>query len=259
MEDLELQLGDSLMTYMSIRVSYSHSAFPSKSTLVGAVESSSFHTKLSTTAEAAIKLHNALSPWSPHPMPVKNRLLPLIKRHWGPQKASEAMQQMLAQRSALTPEHDRALTEGYEQNMTREPLHHSYTPTISPRQTSLQGTQQMKANPCPSSHPLPVKRMSHDWGVGSRGVYDGEIPERARSGKPCMRGKEGKRAYLHDTWPTRPGTLGGLMSSHANNLYGECNEDGEDDKIGKGQGQKHGATGGNGKKNASLWTWATWF
>jgi hypothetical protein len=68
-----------------------------------------------------------------------------------------------------------------------------------------------------------VKRVSHDWEVGSRGVSDGRIPERVRS------------------------------------PYGDCNEDGEDDKSGKGQGQKHGTTGDNGKKNASLWTWATWF
>ncbi|PKK47710.1 hypothetical protein CI102_8586 [Trichoderma harzianum] len=213
MEDLELQLGDSLMTYMSIRVSYSHSAFPSRSTSVGAVEMSSFHTKLSTTAEAAITPHNALCPWSPHPRPVKSQLFPLIEHHWGPQKASDAMRQMLAQRSALSPDHDRALREGYEQHMAREPLHHPYTPTISPRQTSLQGTQQMRVKSRPSSHPLSVKRVSHDWEVGSRGVSDGRIPER----------------------------------------------DGEDDKSGKGQGQKHGTTGDNGKKNASLWTWATWF
>ncbi|KAL7804355.1 hypothetical protein V8C43DRAFT_320785 [Trichoderma afarasin] len=222
MEDLELQLGDSLMTYMSIRVSYSHSAFPSKSTSVSTVETSAFQTKLSTTAEAAIKLHNALSPWSPHPIPVKNRLLPLIKRHWGPRKASRAMRLMLTQRSALTPEHDRALTEEYEQNMARERLHHSYTPTISPRQTSLQGTQQMRVKSRPSSHPLPVKRVSHDWEVGSRGVSDGRIPDRVKS------------------------------------PYGDCDEDGEDES-GKGQGQKYGATGVNGKKNAGLWTWATWF
>ncbi|KAL6698314.1 hypothetical protein J3F84DRAFT_367192 [Trichoderma pleuroticola] len=154
------------------------------------------------------------------------------------------MQQMLAQRATLAPEHDEA-------------LHHSYTPTISPRQTSLQGAQQTKANPGPSSHPLPVKRMSHDGGVGSRGASDGEVVERARSGKPCMGGKEGKRAPLRDTWPTRPGIHEELTSNLASNLYDDGNADGEDGKG--GQGQKHGATEGNGKKNASLWTWATWF
>ncbi|KAL7916092.1 hypothetical protein GGI35DRAFT_18957 [Trichoderma velutinum] len=254
MEDLQLQLGDSLMTYMSIHVSYSHSAFPSKSASVGAVELSSIHTKLSTTAEAAIKLHNALSPWSSHPIPVKNRLLPLIECHWGPQKASEAMRQMLAQRSALAPEHTRALAEKNEQG---ELLYHSYTPTISPRQTSLQGTQQTKVRP--SSHPLPVERVSYDWRVGSRGVSDGKIPERVRSGKPYKRRKEGKEASLRDKWSTMPDIYRGLTSNFASNVYGDCNEDGKDDKSGKGQDQKHGATEDNGKKNASLWTWATWF
>ncbi|EHK22360.1 uncharacterized protein TRIVIDRAFT_54187 [Trichoderma virens Gv29-8] len=259
-EDLQLQLGDSLMTYMSIHVSYSHSAFPSKPASAGSVEISSLHTKLSTTAEATIKLHNELSPWSPHPILVKDRLLPLIKSHWGPRKASEAMQQMLKKRSTLTSEHTKALTEELDQDITQELPHHRYSPAIDPRQTSIQGTRQMNVKSRPSSHPLPVARVSYDWEAGMRGVSDGKVAGTGKSGKSGKGRKEGKEASLGDRWSATPGVLGSPTYNLASDMYGDRDEDGEDDKRNKGKDQKHGAAGDDGgKKNAGLWTWATWF
>ncbi|KAL7950310.1 hypothetical protein V8C42DRAFT_310130 [Trichoderma barbatum] len=256
MEDLQLQLGDSLMAYMRICVSYSHSAFPFK-LASGAAEVSSLHTKLSTTAEATIKLHNSLSPWSPHPIPVEGRVLSLIKRHWGSQKASEVMQQTLANGSVLAPALAGALPEETEQNVTQGLPYPSYSPIITSRQTSLQRAQQMKVKPRPSSHPLPAKRVSYDWGIALRGVSEGKV---SGTGKPGKREKEMMKTSLRDKWSTTTEVLGRLTPTSTNNSGGDDDEDGEDYKSSENKDKKNRATGDTeGKKNASLWTWATWF
>lgn len=248
------------MIFMNIHVSYSHSAFPSHLASVGAIEMSSLHTKLRTTAEATVKLHNAFSPWSPHPVLIKDRVLPLIKRHWGPQKASEAMQQMLAQRSTLAPAHSRALPERDEQNMTQELLHHSYSPTISPRQMSIQGTQQMMAKSGRSTHPLPVNRVSHDSGIGMRGVSGGKVSGTGKRGKRGKGEKEDREDSLRRRWSITPDILRNLTPSLGSHSGGDRDKDGDDYKRNENKDKKHGATGNDkGKKDVSLWTWATWF
>ncbi|UKZ47399.1 hypothetical protein TrVGV298_001617 [Trichoderma virens] len=61
-------------------------------------------------------------------------------------------------------------------------------------------------------------------------------------------------------WSATPGVLGSPTYNLASDMYGDRDEDGEDDKRNKGKDQKHGAAGDDGgKKNAGLWTWATWF
>lgn len=97
-EDLEIQLGSSQVTYMQIRVSYAHSAFPESSypgTMAGV---SSVSSRMEMKATASLKRHNTLSPWSPRPAPHPNLLFPLIERHWGMDKAMGAMKQILNQR-----------------------------------------------------------------------------------------------------------------------------------------------------------------
>lgn len=95
-EDLEMQLGDFPMETMHIKVSYSHSAFPenpSTETLDGV---SAVHSRMETMAMATVKRHDSRSPWSPPAERSPERLLPLIERHWGAQKAAVTMQQILA-------------------------------------------------------------------------------------------------------------------------------------------------------------------
>ena len=87
------------MDYVQVRVSYSHSAFPCQpdSRVMDGV--STIQSTIETTAVAALKQCNRLSPWSPSPAPAPNALFSLVAQHWGSEKATEAMQKILSQRS----------------------------------------------------------------------------------------------------------------------------------------------------------------
>ncbi|KFA51685.1 hypothetical protein S40293_02778 [Stachybotrys chartarum IBT 40293] len=80
-EDLELELGDTRVEYMQIRVTYSHSAFPDHCSPGTSSGVSNIRTRMETTATATLKLYNELSPWSPRPAPAPHPLLELIERH----------------------------------------------------------------------------------------------------------------------------------------------------------------------------------
>ncbi|KPA36869.1 hypothetical protein FLAG1_10338 [Fusarium langsethiae] len=81
-EALEQELGDSTISYMTVRLSCRLSAFP-ESPDVGSAGNGTFSTysKIETVATASVKLHNAMSLWSPPPALKPNPLLPLIERH----------------------------------------------------------------------------------------------------------------------------------------------------------------------------------
>ncbi|CEI69100.1 unnamed protein product [Fusarium venenatum] len=81
-EALEQELGDSTINYMTVRLSYRPSAFPEWQD-VGNASDKMFTTKskIETAATASVKLHNAMSLWSPAPVLKSNPLLPLIERH----------------------------------------------------------------------------------------------------------------------------------------------------------------------------------
>ncbi|KAH0497032.1 hypothetical protein TgHK011_004368 [Trichoderma gracile] len=259
MEDLEMQLGDSFMPFVKIQVTYSHSAFPSHLTPGGA-EMSSLYTKLRTTAEATVKLHDALSPWSPQPVMAKGRLLPLIRRHWGPQRASQVMEQMVEQRSVSSPTHTGGLSERYFQSMEQRLSDPTYTPAISPRRTSLQGAQQMTRETDSTAEPSPAMRLSCDSGIGMRGVSGGEMPVALERDQLCEDVKE-----QHDTVrrkrPVTPNVPRNPTSGFASNSGGDRNEESENDNsANKKDHRKQGATGNDGgKRKSGLWTWASWF
>ncbi|POR37641.1 Uncharacterized protein TPAR_02161 [Tolypocladium paradoxum] len=101
MEDLELQLGSSMVGYMHIRVSYSHSAFPEYSSAEAATAGlAGLRSRLETTATATLKQHNALSLWSPRPETSQNQLLQLIERHWGADKAMSVKEQIMGRQQS---------------------------------------------------------------------------------------------------------------------------------------------------------------
>ena len=81
-EALEKELGDSTVNYMTVRLSYRHSAFPTSQN-IGIADNNMFrmHSRIETVATASVKLHNAMSLWSPPPASTSNPLLPLIERH----------------------------------------------------------------------------------------------------------------------------------------------------------------------------------
>lgn len=81
-EALEQELGDSTISYMTVKLSYRLSAFPEWQD-VGSASDGMFstHSKIETVVTASVKLHNAMSLWSPPPALKPNPLLPLIQRH----------------------------------------------------------------------------------------------------------------------------------------------------------------------------------
>ena len=254
-----MQLGSSFVPYTNIHVTYSHSAFPSHSAS-GGVEMSSLYTKLRTTAEATVKLHNALSPWSPHSVMAKGRLLPLIRRHWGAQRAFEVMQQMLEQRSVSDPAHSGQLSKRYFQIMAQRLLDHTYSPAMSLRQTSVEGTQQKTTEADTTAESSPVMRLSSDSGIGMRGVSGGEASVTATREEP----REGAKVpgdTVRRRRPVTPNVLRRSTPSFASNGGGDRKKDGEDDKSDrKKDRKKQGATGDDeGKRKSGLWTWASWF
>ncbi|KAK2613635.1 hypothetical protein N8I77_000535 [Diaporthe amygdali] len=79
MEDLEDQLGSAQCEYLTVSLTYQHSAFaPGFSANTGVIRA---QTKMRTTYTAAVNRHNAASPWSPPPAPAPNRLLGIIAAH----------------------------------------------------------------------------------------------------------------------------------------------------------------------------------
>ncbi|TFB03770.1 hypothetical protein CCMA1212_004604, partial [Trichoderma ghanense] len=260
MEDLEMQLGNSFMPFVNIHVTYSHSAFPSHLASGEGVEMSSLYTKLRTSAEATVKLHNALSPWSPHPVMAKGRLLPLIRRHWGAQRASEVMRQMLEQRSVSSPAHTSERSERFFQSMAQRLLDPTYSPAMSPRQTSGQGTQQMTTDADITAESSPVMRLSCDSGISMRGVSRGEMSVTANRDQPCEDAK-GQEDTIRRKRPMTPNVLRNSTPSFASNSVGDRNKDGADDTSDrKRDKKKQGATGDDGgKRKSGLWTWASWF
>ncbi|KAJ4138255.1 hypothetical protein NW768_002076 [Fusarium equiseti] len=81
-EALEDELGDSTVSYMTVRLSHRLSAFPECHDMGGmSDESLTMNSKIETVATASVKVHNAMSLWSPAPISESNPLIPLIERH----------------------------------------------------------------------------------------------------------------------------------------------------------------------------------
>ncbi|ETR97769.1 hypothetical protein M419DRAFT_90600 [Trichoderma reesei RUT C-30] len=259
MEDLEMQLGDIFIPFLNIQVTYSHSAFPCHLASAGA-EMSSIHTKLRTTAEATVKLHNALSPWSPQPVMAKGRLLPLMRRHWGAQRASEVMEQMVEQRSVSSPVHTGGLSERLSYSMAQRHSDPADSPAMSTRRTSLQGTLQMTTEAHTTARSSPVMRLSCDSGIGMRGVSRGEVSVTAGEDQHCE-GVQEQQATVRRRRPVTPIVSRNPTPSFANSSGGERNQDSEHDNGAKKKdNRKQGATGNDGgKRKSGLWTWASWF
>lgn len=250
MEDLQLQLGDSAMDYLSIQVSYSHSAFPFQRGAAGATEVSILQTRLVTAAEATIKLHNLVSPWSPHPIPARDRLLSAIESHWGGQKASEFMQQVLAQHPMSTPKLKKTRSKRCEQTPTDEQPNYSRPPTIPLRYMSLQDERPMALKSSPSLHSVRENRVSYDSAIGMKGTRSRETS----GGSKC--GKEGNDSSSRGRWSISPdATLRALTPALRNTSRGDYKG-----KRSMSKEKKHGVAGDvKGKKDSGLWAWATWF
>ncbi|KAF4950980.1 hypothetical protein FGADI_7852 [Fusarium gaditjirri] len=141
-EALKEELGDSTVSYMTVRLSYRSSAF-SMCQDMGIVEDDMFstHSKIETVVTASVKLHNAMSLWSPPPVSRSNPLLPLVERHWGVTNARKVMAQIAAEKHG--PEQTYCLQQKHPEKTVysthAEPAwNHSPSPRIPLRKASLQ-------------------------------------------------------------------------------------------------------------------------
>ena len=120
--------------YAQVRVSYSHSAIPEISSLDLLNGVSNMRTRLKTCASATLKRHNSLSLWSPQPAPVPNPLFHLVEYHWGGEKASAVLQDILAERS--TPR--KPARAGLNQQAAKStPNSHKHVVVVPTRRASL--------------------------------------------------------------------------------------------------------------------------
>ncbi|KAK2135603.1 hypothetical protein NOF04DRAFT_1365809 [Fusarium oxysporum II5] len=144
-EALKEELGDSTVSYMTVRLSYRNSAFPMCQDM-GIVEDDMFsmHSKIETVATASVKLHNAMSLWSPPPVSRSNPLLPLVERHWGATNARKVMAQVAAAKYGSKDSEQTYCLQQKHSEKTDYSTHvkpawnHSPTPRIPLRKASLQ-------------------------------------------------------------------------------------------------------------------------
>ncbi|RYP32364.1 hypothetical protein DL767_005229 [Monosporascus sp. MG133] len=98
--DLEFQLGSVKTEYIQVRLSYCHSGFPMLEDVSTTSGISSRRSRIETTAVGVVKRHNTTSIWSPRPTPASNALFPIIASHWGPGRAHDVMNKIMARRSS---------------------------------------------------------------------------------------------------------------------------------------------------------------
>ncbi|KAE9363756.1 hypothetical protein N431DRAFT_497542 [Stipitochalara longipes BDJ] len=105
---LETDLGDTMSSYLSVRITYQHSGFPNhKSSFLNAQGLSSYFTHLQTETTAVIRRHNPQSAWSPRtsqsmPNPLAaNPLVRLIETHFPPDRARESLKRLADERSPI--------------------------------------------------------------------------------------------------------------------------------------------------------------
>jgi len=106
--ELETDLGDTITTYLTVRVTYKHSGFPNhKNPSINTEGISSHTTRLQTEATAVIRRHNSQSAWSPRtsqslPNPLEaNPLIKLIETHFTTEKAREAIKRIADDRRPI--------------------------------------------------------------------------------------------------------------------------------------------------------------
>lgn len=260
-EDLEIQLGSSQVTYMQIKVSYAHSAFPQHAHSDAMTGVSSMSSRMETIATASLKQHNTLSPWSPRPAPSPNPLFPLIERHWGADKARDAMQQILAQRSTprkpakagadISPDVD---VSGFD----IPPLAPAHAPPPVPaRQTSLQKDVFAKQSMSRKGSTARLRRhvLSRET-HSSEADKPGSLHSQSHGLPSANMMRTGLSSSETSGSPRRKRSLGmgglkGLMPNFSDFTL--------DSRPMREQPFRGPATGSRRKKDPGRWGWASWF
>ncbi|PBP27187.1 hypothetical protein BUE80_DR001829 [Diplocarpon rosae] len=105
---LENDLGDTLTPYLTVRLTYKHSAFPNIKSPATIANGMSMHiTRIQTEATAVIKRHNPLSAWSPRTSqtinsPVEvNPLIELVETYLPSERAREVIRKLANERTPI--------------------------------------------------------------------------------------------------------------------------------------------------------------
>ncbi|CCT63834.1 uncharacterized protein FFB20_12795 [Fusarium fujikuroi] len=290
---LKEELGDSTVSYMTVRLSYRNSAFPMCQDM-GIVEDDMFsmQSKIETVATASVKLHNAMSLWSPPPVSRSNPLLPLVERRWGTTSARKVMGQIAAakygprdseQTYCLQQKHLEKTGDGTHGEST---WNHSPTPRIPLRKASLQrGCTEVdhhnRETPSQSHHRLRqgssrcgsyassyLSRQSREGLPGPRtfrgagvnnSVHTRPKEEHSRDGSDVP-ATQGRRTFSGKSdsstlWKRRSlgaDTLRGLLPLMAGLSITTREQEVEEPRVASPARSR-------GKKDASKWGWASWF
>lgn len=154
MEDLEATLGETEVEYMEIRVAYRHSGSSVLTSIRGTSTGvSSLRTRVETVAAASVKVHNTISPWSLSLSSTTKPLLPIIERHWGPERAKEAVRQIVTLPADLQdPTQNIRATSSSQEEMGPQgsgrilsTSRNALPPAVPLRRASLQRVRQMTA------------------------------------------------------------------------------------------------------------------
>lgn len=260
-EYLEMQLGSSRVSYMDIRVCFSHSAFPDFSNPDTVTGVASLRTRMETMATANLKRHNVLSPWSPPPAPAPNPLFQLIERHWGMEKAAGAMQQILEQRSTpRRPARSKSTLSADSQDRDDNKGNTVMPPEVPKRRTSLQrdfpgGESEVHKGPIP----------------GERHKLQENIPTSSccRSSKAlCKSHGEESRLGISRNEPRRRDNTSIVHVNKRRSLGVEAlrsmvpmlsdSTTGSQD-TGEGRSLRGATVRARGKRDSGIWNWGNWF
>lgn len=142
--------------------------------------------RMDTVTVASLKRHNTVSLWSPRPAPAPNPLFLLIEQHWGPEKAREAMQEILMHRSTpRKPANSQVSLEGSSSSLRvlatewHTPL--STTPPIVPVRTPV------RDQTTPTKSQKRTRLLSHgkfDFEIDETSVSRGRINSRNENRLP---------------------------------------------------------------------------
>lgn len=264
-----MQLGSSRVSYMDIRVSFSHSAFPEFSSSEVMTGVSSTRTRMDTMATASLKRHNTLSPWSPPPAPAPNPLFQLIERHWGVEKATGAMQQMLAQRS--TPRKAAKAASRLSLDSQARAETNSITVVTAPPQVPMRQASLQRAPPV--TEPESTKEMPAQQ--KRRPLAEIPTPPSARTCKtaysPELGGKESRsilsrpealrRENDENAQMRKRRSLGAEALRSLVPMLAEFSDSRDRDEGRSLRGATVRARGkrDSGKRDSAIWNWGNWF
>ena len=241
---------------MQISISYSHSGFPELSDPELSDGISSLQSRMRTTVSASLKWHNISSPWSPLSAPAPNSLFELLEQHWGVAKATEAMQQILVQRSTprrpANTQSRRSLEPDYEFGKINNPMG-MVAPRIPVRQTSLQQVCPLPQPPSTATNrgQDPRKLSYQRYSVGIADTWTFESSSRKKSPQSSLhpKGEESSARKRRTLDAAAFRSMLPMMSS----LSSETSE--FENKI-----MRAPATGQvRGRKEPKLWNWVNWF